>query len=85
MASDAGTRDRLALQRTALANERTLLAYIRTAIALVAAGGSSIHFLEGVLPDVLGWLLIAAGAATQAIGLWRFRRVRTLMRASETG
>jgi putative membrane protein len=80
MEEDAGPRDRLALQRTALANERTLLAYVRTAIALVAAGASSIHFLEGLLVDVLGWILVAAGVGTQGIGLWRYRRARAMMR-----
>ncbi len=80
---DTGTRDRLALQRTILANERTLLAYVRTAIALVAAGGSSIHFLGGFAADALGWVLVVAGVVTQAIGLWRFRHLRALLRTED--
>jgi putative membrane protein len=72
--ADGGTRDRLALQRTELANERTLLAYVRTAVALVAAGASSIHFLEGVAVDLIGGALIAAGVLVQLVGFRRYRR-----------
>ena len=78
---DTAVRDRLALQRTMLANERTFLAFVRTAIALVAAGASSIHFLEGDLFDALGWVFIAAGVLTMAIGAWRFRQVRRSLRS----
>jgi putative membrane protein len=79
VADDTRVRDELALQRTQLANERTFLAFVRTAIALVAAGASSIHFLEGVLLDALGWVFIAAGVATMVLGVVRFRRVRSLL------
>lgn len=79
MADDTRVRDELALQRTQLANERTLLAFVRTAIALVAAGASSIHFLEGDALDALGWVFIAAGVATIVLGAVRFRRVRSLL------
>jgi putative membrane protein len=79
MAEDTRVRDDLALQRTQLANERTFLAFVRTAIALVAAGASSIHFLEGDALDALGWAFIAAGVATILVGVVRFRRVRSLL------
>jgi putative membrane protein len=79
MAEDTRVRDELALQRTQLANERTFLAFVRTAIALVAAGASSIHFLEGDALHALGWAFIAAGVATIVVGLVRFRRVRSLL------
>lgn len=79
MAEDTTLRDHLAVQRTALANERTFLAFIRTAIALVAAGASSIHFLEGTAVDVLGWAFVAAGVVVFGIGLGRYRRVRRLI------
>ena len=79
MADDSRVRDDLALQRTQLANERTFLAFVRTAIALVAAGASSIHFLEGDVLDALGWIFIAAGVATVVLGVVRFRRVRSLL------
>lgn len=82
MSDRADSREELAVQRTVLANERTLLAFVRTAIALVAAGASSIHFLRGAVLDVLGWALIAAGIATQAIGVVRYRRVRALLRGT---
>lgn len=81
MAEDTFLRDQLAVQRTVLANERTLLAFVRTSLGLVAAGASSIHFLEGVLLDALGWAFIAAGVAVVAVGAYRFRRVRGLIRS----
>lgn len=74
MAEDTGTRDRLARQRTELANERTLLSYIRTALALVAAGASAIHFLDGSIADGIGVALIAAGVLVQTVGAYRYRR-----------
>jgi putative membrane protein len=73
VAEDASTRDRLALQRTEMANERTLLSYVRTALALVAAGASAIHFLEGRVSDGIGVALIVVGVVVQAIGAIRFR------------
>lgn len=74
MAEDTTTRDRLARQRTELANERTLLSYIRTALALVAAGASAIHFLDGPVSDGIGVALIAAGVLVQAVGAYRYRK-----------
>jgi len=74
-------RDHLARDRTALANERTLLAYIRTAIALLAAGGTLLRFFwSSPLIRALGILLIAVGAATSALGAWRFRTISRRLR-----
>ena len=69
-------RDHLARDRTVLANERTLLAYIRTAIALLAGGGTLLKLFWGNLAIVVvGGFLLAFGAATIAVGVWRFRVV----------
>ena len=77
-------RDHLARDRTVLANERTLLAYIRTAIALLAAGGTLLKLFWGnTAIAVLGGFLLAFGATTIAVGVWRFRVVaRDLCRLS---
>jgi putative membrane protein len=66
-------RDYLAADRTALANERTFLAYVRTALAIAAAGGSLIHFLDSLVWDVLGMLLLAMAVFTLAWGVYQFR------------
>jgi putative membrane protein len=79
MPEDTWVRDRMAIERTSLANERTLLAYVRTAIALFAAGATAIHFIESVVVDVLGWVLIAGGVFVLAYGGYRFRKVSALI------
>jgi putative membrane protein len=66
-------RDSLAADRTALANERTFLAYVRTALAIAAAGGSLIHFLESMVWDLLGVLLLLVAMFTLAWGIYQFR------------
>jgi putative membrane protein len=66
-------RDYLAADRSALANERTFLAYVRTALAIAAAGGSLIHFLDSLVWDVLGVLLLVVAVFTLAWGIYQFR------------
>ncbi|MGE0479319.1 MAG: DUF202 domain-containing protein [Phycisphaerae bacterium] len=73
-------RDYLAIDRTMLSGDRTLLAYIHLALALAALGASAIRFLEQASAEILGWLLIAAGAVVLFVGLWRFRLMRHRMR-----
>ena len=69
-------RDHLAYDRTVLANERTLLSYLRTAIALFAAGGTLIKLLSGEMAMViLGIALLALGASSLIVGVFRFARV----------
>jgi putative membrane protein len=61
--------------RFTLANERTFLAYERTAIGLVAAAVATLHLLQGWTYQLLGVLLLAAGAVAAIGGYARFRRV----------
>jgi putative membrane protein len=66
-------RDELARERTLLANERTLLAYVRTALSLAAAGAILLQFFPGYLSlFAIAWVLIAAGAVTMIVGIYRF-------------
>jgi len=67
-------------ERTRLANERTLLAYERTALGFAVAGVTLIHIFHEVLVRASGWLLIAVGAFIAIIGLYRFVRVRSMLR-----
>ncbi len=68
--------------RFTLANERTFLAYERTAIGLVAAALAVINLLEPEWPEqVLGALLLLAGAVAAVGGYLRFRAVDRALRA----
>jgi len=83
MPEDTWVRDRMAIERTSLANERTLLAYVRTAIALFAGGATAIHFLESVVVDVIGWVMIAGGVFVLAYGGYRFRKVAAVISSAD--
>jgi putative membrane protein len=78
MAADGGLSrsEELALLRTRLSNERTFLSYVRTALALGAAGLGLVFLIDGLLTDVLGWVLLAVGVAVLGFGGWRFVQVR---------
>jgi putative membrane protein len=65
--------------RTHLANERTFLAWLRTGITLIALGLAAAQFLD---PDVfagvplvalLSTVVIAMGAFTVGVGMYRYR------------
>ena len=76
------TRDELALRRTLLANERTLLAYGRSAIML-AASGLTLWKIDAMHNKVEGPLakgLVVAAAVVAIIGLYRYLRVRRILR-----
>lgn len=81
MSEETQLRDDLAMIRTALANERTLLSWVRTALGLAAAGAALVELVDRTGSIALGWSLIAAGFATLAIGIVRFRMVRRQLAA----
>ena len=85
MAEDTFLRDRLASKRTELANERTLLAYLRTAVGFAVAGGTVIHFLDSLVYDVIGWILVGLSLVVVAIGFVRFSQVRRELREHDAG
>lgn len=68
-------RDHLAIDRTVLSNESTLLAYIRTSLAVIAAGGTLIHFFSESYIDLLGAFLIISGIFILLWGYTRFKRM----------
>jgi putative membrane protein len=75
-------RDKLALERTQLANERTFLAYIRTSLSLIAAAAVLFQFFSKVGAYVaLGWVLAGAGILVLLVGIYRFRTVRSHLKA----
>lgn len=76
--TDAGLRDKLALQRTRLANERTLLAYVRTALSLIAGGVVILQFLAAQpIYVAIAWALLVSGFLSLAVGIIRFLYVRS--------
>ena len=81
---NAGLRDKLALERTRLANERTFLAYVRTALSLIAGGAVLLQFFTSKFFLIAsGWALIAIGGIVFLMGIWRFARVKSHLKASE--
>jgi len=69
--------------RFTLANERTFLAYERTAIGLVAAAVAVLQIFEGRVHQLLGVLLLLAGAVAAVGGYLRFRKADAAIRAGE--
>jgi putative membrane protein len=67
--SDLTLRDALAVDRTVVANERTLLGYIRTTLALLAAGGSLLHFLSGPWAAAGGIALLVLSVPMFVLGV----------------
>jgi len=78
--SELITRDWLAIERTKLANERTFLAYFRTFLVLLATG-ITILKLE-ILADLTfyGIILIVISAIVLALGIYRLRHVKKVIR-----
>ena len=72
--------DVLAVDRNVLANERTLLGYIRTALALLAAGGSLLHFFEGRWTTLGGLAFLGSGALIVLVGVLHYIRRRRALR-----
>lgn len=68
-------RDHLAIDRTVLSNESTFLAYIRTSLAVIAAGGTLIHFFLEAYIKLFGGFLILSGIF---IFLWGYRRFKQM-------
>ena len=77
---DLTLRDLLAVDRTIAANERTLLGYLRTSLALVATGGSLLHFVDETWALATGLALIASGVPLLGFGMSSYlRRRRALL------
>ena len=74
------TADELALARTHLANERTLLAYARTALALMAGGWGVLEIVDADIGTWVGGGCIVAGVALIGFGIYRYGRLRRILR-----
>jgi putative membrane protein len=82
---EVGLRDSLAVDRTELASERTLLSYTRTGLGVGILGGSLAEIYHSLAAALTGWLFVAAGVATIAVGWWRFLTVRRHLRVLNRG
>lgn len=67
--------------RDQLANERTFLAWVRTGLGFVGIGVVLDKLIDrhGELALLMGLVFVAAGIAMLIYGLWRYRRVATLL------
>lgn len=75
--------EHLAAARSILANERTFLAYQRTALTELAVAATFIRFFDHPTLTVVGWVLVPASLVTMAMGIVRYRRMRTLIHVLE--
>jgi putative membrane protein len=85
---DLTLNDYLAIDRTVMANERTVLAYARTALALAVVGGTCLKFFDMLWLEIIGTLLLIAGALVGVRGWGRYLRTKRLLAAAlsrETG
>jgi putative membrane protein len=69
------------LMRTFLANERTFLSFIRTSLTLFIVAFTLIKFVDNVLLEYSGWGFVAFGVATFFVGMTRYYRMKTIIRA----
>jgi putative membrane protein len=69
------------LIRTYLANERTFLSFIRTSLTLFIMAFTLIRFVETPFFVWIGWVFVGFGIATFFVGLTRYIRMKTLIRA----
>lgn len=76
---DLTLRDVLAADRTIMANERTFLGYVRTTLALLAAGGSLLHFVSALWATVVGLFLLVAALPVMAVGLHHYLARRRVL------
>lgn len=79
---DLNLTDYLAIDRTVLANERTALAYGRTFLAMLAIGGTLIHFFVSWWMWTIGGLFIIGGFVVMGIGWRRYRRTQQYLAAA---
>jgi len=69
------------LMRTFLANERTFLAFIRTSLTFFIVAFTLIKFVDNIFVEIGGWVIVAVGIATFFVGLTRYYRMKTIIRA----
>lgn len=82
MNKDLVLREHLAIERTRLANETTLLAYIRTGLYFLVAGSTLGQVVDTTFWKVAGAPLIVVGLLIMAAGVFRFFRIKKVIRRS---
>ena len=75
--------DQLAAARSILANERTFLSYQRTSLTLFLSGVTFIKFFDVVYLRILGWIFLPSAVATFFLGVYRYVKMRDLIRNIE--
>ena len=77
-ADDSG--DLMTIGRTIMANERTLLAFLRTALGFFLGGTAMIKYLNHPFFEGLGWVFIGVAPVLLAWGLYRYKRVKKVIK-----
>ncbi len=72
-------RDYLAVDRTIMANETSFMSYIRTSLTVVVAGVSIIHFFNGTVMTIVGWVFIAFAALLFIHGATRYDSMEQIL------
>lgn len=72
--------DILSVTRTHMANERTLLAYLNTFLAMAATGVGLIKLTNDITFVNIGFVLLAFSVLIPIIGVYRFIRIRKLIK-----
>lgn len=72
--------DMLSVTRTHLANERTLLAYLSTFLGVMVTGTALIKLTNDRFFPVLGFILLVLSNAIPIIEIYRFIRIRKLIK-----
>ena len=76
----SGADNLMAIGRTIMANERTLLSFLRTSLGFFLGGIALIRYLRHPIIEGLGWVFILLAAVLLVWGLYRYRRVRTVLK-----
>ena len=72
--------DALAFGRTDMANDRTLLSFLSTSLGLMGSGIGIVGYVERPFIVALGWVAISISVPLLIWGIWRYRKMKKLLR-----
>ena len=72
--------DALAFGRTDMANDRTLLSFLSTSLGLMGGGIGIVGYVERPFIVALGWVAISISIPLLVWGIWRYRKMKKLLR-----